>query len=181
MKSEYRVNVKMDMGPFEFDGKAISVVTADDIKKAEIKGGEYGLLGTISGLFGSAGGETREPEGVEQGLRGIAVGLECYYIDHNRYPKELDQLITPVAYLSAIPRDTYGSEGNDELRYGTDGTTKWILQSRGPDGNFDMDLQLFLDSTLGPRFITGTNPGAKYVYDPTNGTGSDGDIMRTGP
>ena len=160
------------MDPFEIDRKASSLITAADFEKPAFP---PGAVITVSGA------ETPGPGRVRAELRSLAVALECYYIDNNRYPDKLEQLTDPIAYITSIPKDPFGPEGDNELRYKTDPQKKWILQSRGPDGDFDLDLQLFLDSDLRGEFLEAPNPGAEHVYDPKKGDESNGDILRVGP
>lgn len=135
-------------------------------------------------------------------LRALSVGLESYHVDANAYPPEyltllpgisepvrnkkaLSHLTTPVAYMASIPSDPfrplavwdppvywyynwlarYGRtiNVNSEFQGGNtpwyNQTAAWMLTSLGPDQQ--------------PRF--------PIVYDPTNGTISNGDISRLGP
>lgn len=182
MEDRYIVKVKMDAGPFEIDGKYVNVITADDIRKAKVESAQTGVLGAIAGLILGREKGTYSEESVDNDLREIAKGLEYYYLDNDKYPDSLDKLTAPVAYLTSIPEDRYGSEGDKAIRYATDGKNKWALQSRGPDGDFDADLKEFLDSSMGKEFFLGTNPGEKYIYNPLKHVGeSGGDIIRVGP
>lgn len=162
----------MKMDPFEIDRKASSLITAAELERTAPR---PGTAMAVSGTGAPGPGRVRAE------LRSLAVALECYYIDNNRYPDELKQLTSPIAYITSIPKDPFGPEGDNELRYKTDAQKKWILQSRGPDGDFDLDLQLFLDSDLRGEFLEAPNPGAEHVYDPKKGDESNGDIMRVGP
>ena len=132
-------------------------------------------------------------------LRSIKVGLESYSIDYgtylldgNDYPKfdlgnfnckrNLMKLTTPIAYLSTIFSDPFHHSNKDSFSkiltpdpppypyiYMTfqgysvhNGTPeKYYLFSLGPDQDFENDKD--------------------KIYDPTNGTVSDGDIIVSGP
>ncbi len=162
----------MKMGPFELDRKASSLITAAELELTA----PLARTGRISTYSAAP-----VPDQVRASLRSLAVALESYYIDYNRYPDQLEQLTDPIAYITSVPKDPFGPEGDNALRYKVDPQKKWILQSRGPDGDFDLDLQLFLDSDLRGEFLEAPNPGAEHIYDPKNGTDSSGDIMRIGP
>lgn len=133
-------------------------------------------------------------------LRAIATGLETYHIDFNGYPptsmdamsdryQRLKFLTTPVAYLSSIPLEVFARKGvvqpyaywsaelNDAMKYSpvyyylSDERARhgrWIIMSRGPDLNYE------------PAIEEG-GIGVLLYYDPTNGTVSNGDLMRFGP
>lgn len=112
------------------------------------------------------------------------------------------QITTPVAYMTSIPKDPFGDDvavsiiptgvyavfdfvtsehrpteltfferpGDDppnDIRdiYGS--SIQWYLGSQGPD--------------LFPGLTTGVGSSYFTVYDPTNGTISEGDIFRAGP
>jgi len=119
----------------------------------------------------------------------------------------LGRLTTPIAFITKLPfnifkyRPGLGAWDGDPLWYGykSDDTWRsiatmvlandpagnynkhWILISVGPDqttnnGEWGMFGQIILERT-GP--FLGGGPGC--LYDPTNGTVSAGDIIRTGP
>jgi hypothetical protein len=128
--------------------------------------------------------------------------MEAYYVDYNNYPPEYlfsgnpgtevervmkaeKHLTTPIDYISSIPHDVFTNETWDpplywyynwHERYDTfinlnspgwyNGTcpwynepAAWVLTSLGPDYTADFPM----------------------IYDPTNGTISNGDISRLGP
>ncbi len=132
-------------------------------------------------------------------FRTLATALESYYVDNNCYPMEwqfdtykgggpwhIDNVITtPIAYITRQPKDpfvaarglstwpidglagyyAYTNWGFRVLvgynltnsRYGLQIYGPWKLYGCGPDGNLDWSI----------------------LYDPTNGTISNGDILRT--
>ena len=54
------------------------------------------------------------------------------------------------------------------IQYDAPGSHHWYLSSVGPDGDYDQTWSGM--------------PGANHMlYDPSNGTISDGDIIRVGP
>lgn len=136
-------------------------------------------------------------------VRTIATAVEAYIVDNNRYPsfflpvgspvgeRAIFRLTTPVAYLTSIPSDPFqvgkpkksaNVQKNFTLPWGpsyryfeyqiaqgwpADG---WSVRSMGPDTDWD----LVGDSSDGETtYFNG-------VYDATNGTLSNGDVMRFG-
>ena len=59
-------------------------------------------------------------------------------------------------------------------RYATDGHTFFVLQSTGPDGDYDVNLSTVIDSSL-TELDSLLGP---HVYDRSNGTLSNGDVLR---
>lgn len=140
-------------------------------------------------------------------MRTIATAVETYAVDNNKYPPNYDSglytpnpgnesktfasLTTPIAYTTSAPSDVFRPDSNElsrgfyfdyvgwdsvsammtkyspELRAYYAGTgTKWSVASIGPDTRND-SIGQHLDD---PK---------PYTYDPTNGTVSAGDIVRT--
>jgi len=112
--------------------------------------------------------------------RNLAVGLETYYIDNNRYPPTLDALTSPVAYVTSVPKDPFAPEGFEAIYdYYTDGDNRWLLRSLGPDLDTNAHLQRLVeqaDDASELRLLY-----QPWEFDPTNGTVSSGDILRAGP
>jgi len=92
-------------------------------------------------------------------LRSMATAIESYYVDHNVYPSVTYVLTTPVAYMTRVPRDPFTKNGADYILLRPQ-PAGWMLYSLGPDQQ--------------------DHKGA-VPFDPTNGTWSGGDIIRTGP
>ena len=92
-------------------------------------------------------------------LRSLAVGMEAYRVDHDTYAPSLVSLTTPVAYLSGIPSDPFSTQDPaDPYRLNVNSPDyKPILYSIGPDAEDQKGL---------------------LVFDPTNGTMSQGDLVR---
>jgi hypothetical protein len=164
----------------------------------------------------------------------IATGLEAYYLDNKTYPmadeprsrepKSYENdgtyaseggiipkiLTTPIAYLTALPRDPFKLRGKGYYGYGsgrgpvnligTDngkylseggkpvlGTKGWIITSYGPDkvdGNSGIKSGAILrEEVEWTDNIDTTQPliNKGLTYDPTNGIISPGDIWRRGP
>ena len=94
-------------------------------------------------------------------LRSIATAVEAYFVDHNRYPETLDELLSPIHYLESIPRDPFSEDQSQPLSYILDSTGEsYIIYSVGPNGEDDV----------------GAIP-----YDHSKGNMSPGDIIRRGP
>jgi len=142
------------------------------------------------------------------GIRDISSSLESYYTDHHCYPPAVNAngeiipfategipisagfvswiLTTPKVYLASIPYDPFSEKESNPTqrtyRYATNGRTGFILASRGPDWDFDMDLAAYItDASCDiTRYLTQFG-GTQVEYDPTNGLLSSGDVFRTGP
>lgn len=135
----------------------------------------------------------------EAELRTISVGLASYHVDRNRYPPtpmaslsdrhlRLRFLTTPIAYLSSLPMEVFQRDKPEPYAYWSSNLSdamkespvyfylpdeerrrgRWSLFSRGPDLNYELAIEE-------------GGGGILVVYDPTNGTVSNGDIMRFGP
>lgn len=135
----------------------------------------------------------------ENDLRAIATALETYRIDNRRYPptpeeslsdrdRRLAFLTTPIAYLSAIPPEVFSrkeregyafwsSQLNDAMKVSPvyaylpeEGMRRgrWALFSRAPDLDYEVAVEE-------------GGSGLLMYYDSTNGTTSNGDVMRFGP
>lgn len=65
-------------------------------------------------------------------------------------------------------------------RYTTDAAQMYLLQSTGPDADYDLTEESpEIQSLLAGNYIGALLP--PYEYDPTNGTFSNGDVFRLGP
>lgn len=135
---------------------------------------------------------------VRSDIRTIALGLEAYRVDNDRYPPHRDNprdmtvLTTPVSYLTAIPVDPFSSLMNhtysmtglyytwqDLLSIYRDMNPSWgggdWLSRRVGEG------RMWSLSSPGPDLEETMAADATLIYDPTNGTISTGDIYRLGP
>jgi len=135
---------------------------------------------------------------VKADIRTISVALEAYAVDHTLYPYfdpnnehsyllDIPELTTPVAYLTSLPHEVFRpplleSERQRYYRYypvdywaetfpeaRALGWT-WVLMSNAPDLDIDVDERGAEDVLRG---------GYSVIYDPTNGTISEGDIWVT--
>ena len=142
---------------------------------------------------------------VKNDFRTIKNGLEAYFVDHNGYPPHVPaaqygdfewfvHLTTPIAYISAVPHSPFPEENSNaagqprsEARrnYGywpagprTAQRTRWYaLTSVGPNHVFDFfdsdkNISIQYEQTMAPEFVNG-------LYDPSNGTKSQGDLVVT--
>lgn len=140
---------------------------------------------------------------VKSDLRTAATCMETYAVDNNAYPEPLLALSTPIAYISnAHAPDVFASPGGwFALGYvqGRTGSEQSFLEAFSVTGSTDaqrvaMASHNYFVFSNGPdlkdealespntafRDVIGA-PGAMlgYFYDPTNGTVSRGDILRT--
>ena len=121
--------------------------------------------------------------------------------DTGVYPPILKTLTSPVSHIAALPGDPFFEPKREyHYCYYSDNDC-WILGSAGPDGKIDFfsgpsggykNEKLWaagipgVASPCDPRFFyparLGGVPGMiDYLYDPTNGVKSRGDIIKTGP
>ncbi|MBN1902900.1 type II secretion system protein GspG [Candidatus Sumerlaeota bacterium] len=112
-------------------------------------------------------------------MRSLTTALESYCVDFGTYPspgtgnlKETPHtLTTPVAYMTHIPEDTFSPEKGGKIRYYMKDNV-YLLYAAGPDRVIDIDPETDFD----PQNLEKLKEKA---YDPTNGTVSSGDIIRT--
>lgn len=108
----------------------------------------------------------------------LASQLERYHRQHGRYPEQLE-LLSATDEVDILPAlDPYRREPTP-LDYRTDGATWWLLRSYGPDME---------DGVAGEPFPLAQYRGQaldhpqirRFLYDPSNGVGSPGDIVQVG-
>ncbi len=135
---------------------------------------------------------------VQADIRSIASAIEVYRTDQGVYPhaavgdfqlsRPLDQLTTPVAYLSSLPADVFGPAPMDfapQVRMLGYSYKDARTTSTGMPGESYAHIWrnnprlLFLLHSCGPNIVWDVAPYREY--DPTNGTISPGDITRFGP
>jgi len=140
-------------------------------------------------------------------LRSLATAIESYVVDYNRYmpfmvpvrgligEQQIHLLTTPTAYISSVPRDVFQASHpvkstacpykNYDDWYGEipryfvysdatfllNGQTGWTVRCMGPDLDFDL---------CGCPSDNDSAVPENGKYDPTNGTVSNGDILRAG-
>ena len=145
---------------------------------------------------------------VKADMRSLATAVEAYHVDHKHYPPvtlpapqlpsivRLVPLTTPIAYITTVPSDPFNldvwtgynpadmrvpvfwaepwwaavSQSTKDLIWAEDiqqaqVDSNWFLISYSPDKDFDVNDNGWA-STI-------------QYYDPTNGTISDGDVIRS--
>lgn len=127
-------------------------------------------------------------------LRTIAVALELYKVDTNHYPPENapyqpyrtpNNLTTPLGYLTSIPLDQFREFRSEDPDIPVCVWRRYVYQNfrqRSPYGcgcdDPDTPQRIY-----GPWVLNCIGPDRKYsgwlLYDPTNGTVSPGDIVRS--
>lgn len=133
-------------------------------------------------------------------MRTIALALEAYHVDNNRYPEtyinarweRFFPLTTPIAYMSSVPDDPFNminDEGNTldwgprHFGYKMGATpiaqpSRFAISGNGPNRNED-SVPIRLYPGFSWLVFTGQDPDFNYIiYDPTNGTVSSGDVWR---
>ena len=116
----------------------------------------------------------------------------------------LNLLTTPVAYISSNPKNVFGNKGEGGVDYGNDygylswnwkyiielgnptwpkSEKMWVLCSYGPDQreSYGVNLVWGEDYVNRTANLTARPPFYGAIYDATNGTISNGDIVRVGP
>ncbi len=134
-------------------------------------------------------------------MRTFATGMESYYVDNNTYLptrnvvgvsrlQRFIPLTTPVSYLSSIPKDLFSNETGDQKYYPYWGQDMFsptnaayfvnvpALQSRVAGGG---NLWMVFSSGPDRDYEPAVAPYGFDIYDPSNGTISNGDIFRWGP
>jgi len=135
---------------------------------------------------------------VRSDIRTISVGIEAYAVDKNAYPyfdPHMDHsylcdapgLTTPIAYLQTFPMEVFKPPRIQSPRqryyryYPVEYWVRefprlhrhpwtWVLMSNGPDLDIDVN-------EVSARIVL--SGGYMAIYDPTNGTISQGDIWVT--
>lgn len=142
-------------------------------------------------------------------MRSLSVAIEAYMTDNGRYPfgqhfghpspwQKLRQVTTPIAYITSVPADPFhdpaGSfaqsfaperadtylynSGAAEFALGLEQTAqrfqRWSLTNTGPDRVYQFSYYAFADT------FVDSGRHVVFIYDPTNGTTSGGDIFRRG-
>jgi hypothetical protein len=119
-------------------------------------------------------------------MRVLAVAIEAYFVDFNKYPSSRADyslpvwLTTPIRYLMKALPDPFGRERGATYHYYTDKSAPegWMLVSGGPDGKIDLTYKIYSGAVKKSGFFGAVGEFQQYLYDPTNGTMSKGDIIR---
>lgn len=193
----------------------------------------FGILALIGGPAFWGGMRVAEVSRIKGEQNSISIGLEAYFSEHNTYPLPDEPraeirgsyktdgtyaaeggiipkiLTTPIAYVTALPRDPFRLKGKgyygfgsgpgkvnligtDNGKYLSDGgkpvlgTKGWIITSYGPDkidGKSGIKEGSILREEVEWTDMDATQPliTSGFTYDPTNGTNSPGDLWRRGP
>ncbi len=108
-------------------------------------------------------------------LRTVHVAMESYHIDHETYPDVMRSLTTPIAYLSTYFLDQFA----EAMPPATEEAPAQPTPDPGPayiKKVITPDYTAIHLYSVGPD---GIDQRGELVYDPTNGTISPGDIVRT--
>lgn len=138
--------------------------------------------------------------------RTLATAIESYMVDFNKYmpftvpvrgligEQQLNLLTSPISFISSVPQDVFqgakpelstNPSKNYSAFYGPipryyvysdttfllNGATGWSVRSMGPDLDFDL---------VGDPADNDTAIPENGKYDPSNGTISNGDVLRAG-
>ncbi len=120
-------------------------------------------------------------EEAKSDLKTLQTALHAYLVDYNEFPLNIHQITTPIAYMSSVPKDAFLAMqgGLDTYGYVSDGTDHFILRSVGPDMKPGPDLETVIGEM---DTITAEKVNkSPWVYDPTNGVVSTGDVFFVGP
>lgn len=134
-------------------------------------------------------------------MRVYATALESYYTDHNRYPGDQDNnpfhatergfysLTTPIAYITSLLPDPFSDRVHGDDPNKSDVAAFYTMDS-GSDNNPFVSIRAaaYVIYSIGPDRrdnVSGNHEnfpaaGNYGQYDPTNGTISDGDLLRFG-
>ncbi len=139
-------------------------------------------------------------------LESYYVDNNCYpWTNGGLYTRmeRLKQVTTPISYLSSLPMDIFSSDTAFEQKIYPYWDPPYVFQLAGlnPDGSgtapnarFDLvpemkdkivgsRMPMWIMLTMGPDrdYEPAVSPYQFEIYDPTNGTVSNGDIIRWGP
>jgi len=115
---------------------------------------------------------------VKSDARSLATGIESYFVDNNAYPHKMDILSQgAVKYMSGQFTDPYSPYRGTPLKYltGEKAAESAIKGGYATRENVHPD-SIWIVYSIGPDTI---DDEATIIYDPTNGTVSRGDIIRT--
>ncbi|HBF35388.1 TPA: hypothetical protein DDW35_12575 [Candidatus Sumerlaeota bacterium] len=135
-------------------------------------------------------------------MRSLATAIECYRVDNNARPASLDNVTSPIAYISKIPVDPFLADEQQPYVYKWIDGSNWKLYCVGPDKSMstyglyevtngssafpfhyvDTVWAQHLDDLFGKYSPTydvtnGTSHTFDRIYAPKNGTISYGDIV----
>lgn len=121
----------------------------------------------------------------------LTQAISHYQVDYNTIPPlqvGLDALKETTKYVTSLPSDPFISSQPKNYLYITNPSSniKYILVSAGPDG--DLDILPFVKQVYQQPYITAEARDSSFhsyidymSYDPTNGIGSNGDLLTIVP
>ncbi len=143
---------------------------------------------------------------VSSEMRTFATGMESYFVDNNSYLptqnvvgvtrlQRFIPLTTPVSYLSSIPKDIFSNDTGDYQYYPYWGPDYFAAVRAGNSESRFLTVPALYSRVLGDGnlwLVFSSGPDRDYepavapwtgfeIYDPSNGTVSNGDIFRWGP
>jgi type II secretion system protein G len=133
-------------------------------------------------------------------MRTIATALETYHVDNNHYPESYEtprwarfnMLTTPIAYITSVPHDPFCmiNDEDNTVDWGPrhhaykmgatplTATSRYAISSNGPDIDED-SVPIKVYPGFSWEIFTGQDSDYSFmIYDPTNGTVSNGDVWR---
>ena len=111
-------------------------------------------------------------------MSALATALEGHYRNHRAYPTEIGALTTPIAFAKALPKDAFSPSRETFFYYANNNTPPgWILWSPGPDRQINLTMSNIAD-LYNPAIQQPSDALITYMYDPSNGNLSSGDIFR---
>lgn len=125
-------------------------------------------------------------------MRSTGTALESYAVDNNHYPvpefaveswSTPKVLTTPIAYITSLPHDIFKPDRDPTFPYFSYEEKDWCNKVLGRPEYWDLFIFRrgfqWLLSSFGPDLDH--DWGFDPLYDPTNGTVSNGDIITVGP
>jgi len=125
--------------------------------------------------------------------RVVAEALIDFQSNKSKLPSTAEGL-EDIPLLTTQPKDPFSNKKNQVYQYyryqpKAMGPQHWLIISAGPDGDYDFDLGLLLGNQLIVSVMIDPSTDLPTIkereplltamsYDPTNGTSSNGDIIR---
>jgi ferric iron reductase protein FhuF len=81
-----------------------------------------------------------KPKKAEDELKEIRMGVESYFVDNSRYPVDLHNITTPIAYVNEVYTDKNTKTGN--YKYFTN-VYCYAVSSAGKDGEYNIPIDHF--------------------------------------
>jgi hypothetical protein len=113
--------------------------------------------------------------------RNLRIALKSYHYKLENFPKRLESLTSPIAYIPELPFDVFQWETKPLYDYRSDGKSYWIIRSVGVDEDHDADLDELAALIQSSSKEAMSAKLKEWNYAPINGLYSSGDIIQTGP